>query len=237
VPRGPRSWLNRARGCERDGWRCTEESVDLPPAFSTIPCTFAAPQGSPARPVRSSPPPPPGRSRFHSSLYGLRARRESFLGFRGFGRAPARSGTGDGGGAGTPALQEPVFSVAQSDGSLSGRSGNFSRRTTRRPRTKRGIVAREPDDPACRPSSRRRRSSRVPAPAFPCLAPDVGLAGLTLGIERVEILLESLVGRLAGVDRAAPHATLGGRHRGVPSVRRSEGPDQRAPVISRATGG
>jgi hypothetical protein len=34
------------------------------------------------------------------------------------------------------------------------------------------------------------------------LAGDVGEARLTLGIERVELLLEPIFGRLAGVDRA-----------------------------------
>jgi hypothetical protein len=35
------------------------------------------------------------------------------------------------------------------------------------------------------------------------LAHDIGLARLSLGIERIEFLLEALVGRFAGVDRAA----------------------------------
>jgi hypothetical protein len=35
------------------------------------------------------------------------------------------------------------------------------------------------------------------------LAHDIGLARLPLSIERIEFLLEALVGRLAGVDRAA----------------------------------
>ena len=36
-----------------------------------------------------------------------------------------------------------------------------------------------------------------------CLALDVGLAGLALGIERVEGKVEVMLGRLAGVDGAA----------------------------------
>ena len=40
-------------------------------------------------------------------------------------------------------------------------------------------------------------------PAFVLLAEDVGGAGLALGIERVEVLFEALLGGLAGVDRAA----------------------------------
>ena len=35
------------------------------------------------------------------------------------------------------------------------------------------------------------------------LAHDIGLARLPLGVERLEFLLEALVGRFAGVDRAA----------------------------------
>jgi hypothetical protein len=34
------------------------------------------------------------------------------------------------------------------------------------------------------------------------LAYDIGLASLPLGVERIEFLLEALVGRFAGVDRA-----------------------------------
>ena len=40
-------------------------------------------------------------------------------------------------------------------------------------------------------------------PAFGLLAGHIGLAGLALGIEAVELLLQALLGRLAGVDRAA----------------------------------
>ena len=40
-------------------------------------------------------------------------------------------------------------------------------------------------------------------PALRALAGDVGLAGLALGLQRVELLVEALLGRLAGVDRAA----------------------------------
>jgi hypothetical protein len=41
-------------------------------------------------------------------------------------------------------------------------------------------------------------------PAFAPLAANEGLAGLPLGMQRVEILLEPFLGRLAGVDRAPP---------------------------------
>ena len=40
-------------------------------------------------------------------------------------------------------------------------------------------------------------------PALGLLAGDIGLAGLALGVERVELLLEAFLGRLAGIDRAA----------------------------------
>src|SRR5262249_50868833 len=40
------------------------------------------------------------------------------------------------------------------------------------------------------------------------LAGDVGKARLTLGIERVELLLEPIFGRLAGVDRATRASRL-----------------------------
>ena len=40
-------------------------------------------------------------------------------------------------------------------------------------------------------------------PSGMTLAHDIGLARLPLGVERIEFLLEPLVGRLASVDRAA----------------------------------
>jgi hypothetical protein len=40
-------------------------------------------------------------------------------------------------------------------------------------------------------------------PSGMTLAHDIGLASLPLGIERIEFLLEALVGRFSGVDRAA----------------------------------
>src|SRR4029077_12106754 len=44
---------------------------------------------------------------------------------------------------------------------------------------------------------------RNEAPALMRLALDIGLAGLALGIERVEGEIEIVLGRFAGVDRAA----------------------------------
>jgi hypothetical protein len=40
-------------------------------------------------------------------------------------------------------------------------------------------------------------------PSGMTLAHDIGLASLPLGVERVEFLIEALVGRFSGVDRAA----------------------------------
>ena len=44
---------------------------------------------------------------------------------------------------------------------------------------------------------------RNQAPALMRLALDIGLAGLALGVERVEGEVEIMLGRFAGVDRAA----------------------------------
>ena len=51
-------------------------------------------------------------------------------------------------------------------------------------------------------------------PALGALGGDVGLAGVALGVEGVELLVEPLLGALAGVDRAAELLHLR-RHRGV----------------------
>ena len=58
------------------------------------------------------------------------------------------------------------------------------------------------------------------------LALDEGLAGLPPGLEGVEVLLQTLIGRLAGIDGTA--ALAGHSPKNL-------GPDQRAPVIARAT--
>ena len=47
------------------------------------------------------------------------------------------------------------------------------------------------------------------APALMRLALDIGLAGLALGIERVELEIEIMLGRFAGVDRAAEDLSFG----------------------------
>jgi hypothetical protein len=56
-------------------------------------------------------------------------------------------------------------------------------------------------------------------PAFMALAVDIGGAGLTLGIEAVEILVEPLLGRFARVDGAADPAS--GSRLGITPHRRS----------------
>ena len=87
-------------------------------------------------------------------------------------------------------------------------------------------------------------SLRSQAPALMSLALDVGFRGLALVVERVEFLLEPLLGRLAGVDGTAQR--LGGceaLHDSPPPVDRpslsrrpkKRGPFQRVPVIARAT--
>ena len=69
------------------------------------------------------------------------------------------------------------------------------------------------------------------------LALDVGLGGLALGVERVELLLQPMLGRDPGVDGAAQ--TLDARLfmlPGAPSRRpKKRGPFQRVPVMARAT--
>ena len=59
-------------------------------------------------------------------------------------------------------------------------------------------------------------------PAFGLLAGDIGLAGLALGVERVELLLQALFGGLAGVDRAAELADDGLLHDSAPPVLKAE---------------
>src|SRR6266851_5791545 len=49
-------------------------------------------------------------------------------------------------------------------------------------------------------------------PALVGLTLDVGLAGLPLGIERVEFEIEIMLGRFAGVDRAAKNLSFGWLH-------------------------
>ena len=82
-------------------------------------------------------------------------------------------------------------------------------------------------------------------PALRALAGDVGVAGVTLGVDGVVLLVEPLVGGLAGVDGAAQAALQSFAHRRPPCffgffclagafTPKKSGPDQRVPVISRA---
>src|SRR5262249_55513715 len=57
-------------------------------------------------------------------------------------------------------------------------------------------------------------------PALVLLAADVGLTGFALCRERVEFLLEPLLGGFAGVNRAVPAAGVSPRHRCSTSPRR-----------------
>ena len=78
-------------------------------------------------------------------------------------------------------------------------------------------------------------------PALMGLALDVGLGRLALGVERVEVLLQPVVGRDPGVDGAAQALALGlGSSPGLPATEpgpspKKRGPLQRVPVMARAT--
>ena len=88
----------------------------------------------------------------------------------------------------------------------------------------------------CRPFQRPARQAAIVVgfdqkyPAFVLLAGDIGGAGLALGVEGIEVLLETLFRAFPRVDRAANS----GHDRYLPTAK-NRGPDQRAPVISRAT--
>ena len=66
-------------------------------------------------------------------------------------------------------------------------------------------------------------------PAFAGLAPDVGSTGGALRVQAVEVLLEPLLGALAGVERAAPDRPAHGAGRRRP---KNFGPFQREPAIA-----
>ena len=74
-------------------------------------------------------------------------------------------------------------------------------------------------------------------PALGLLALDIGLAGLALGVQRIERHVEPFLARFAGIDRAAELAFRGLAHRAPPEFRRPKksGPFQRVPVMARAT--
>src|SRR5271156_2797749 len=69
-------------------------------------------------------------------------------------------------------------------------------------------------------------------PAFVPLAENIGFASLALGMERIEGLLQTLLGRFAGLNRTT-HAG-GYCHTVFFLVPKNSGPDQGVPVISRA---
>ena len=75
-------------------------------------------------------------------------------------------------------------------------------------------------------------------PAFGLLARDIGLAGLALGVQRIERHVEPFILRHSGVNRAALFAEWGLAHRAPPCWRRPKksGPFQRVPVMARAIG-
>src|SRR5262249_33857346 len=76
-------------------------------------------------------------------------------------------------------------------------------------------------------------------PAGMSLTADIGLRGVILGIERVEVLLKPGLGRDAGVDGAADRFDGLARHGRSPAghspSQKNLGPDQRVPVMVKAT--
>ena len=71
-------------------------------------------------------------------------------------------------------------------------------------------------------------------PALMGLALDVGLGGLALRVERIEILLQPMLGRDPGVDGAAQTLDLPLHHE-TSRRPKKRGPFQRVPVMARAT--
>jgi hypothetical protein len=65
-------------------------------------------------------------------------------------------------------------------------------------------------------------------PSLVSLAQDVGLTGLSLGVEGIEGLLQAFFGGFAGIDSAANPSGHGFR------TPKNRGPDHRVPVISLA---
>src|SRR4051812_6876113 len=84
--------------------------------------------------------------------------------------------------------------------------------------------------------------SRVSTFEIPCCASkilDVGLRGLALRVEGVEVLLKTMLGRDPRVDRAPQRLRGWARHEPSPGFRsrrpKKRGPFQRVPVMARAT--
>src|SRR5229473_132308 len=72
------------------------------------------------------------------------------------------------------------------------------------------------------------------------LTPDIGLRGIMLGVQRVEVLLKPMLGRHAGVDGASNRFGSRGLHGrasddGLSRRPKNLGPFQREPVIAKAT--
>ena len=71
------------------------------------------------------------------------------------------------------------------------------------------------------------------------LAADISLRGFILGIKRVEVLLEPLIGGLTGVNRTADRLWYGlhdtGTFDGLSRSPKNRGPFQRLPVMANAT--
>ena len=80
-------------------------------------------------------------------------------------------------------------------------------------------------------------SGGIHLPTFVFLAQDLGFTCLPLGVKRIEGLVESLFGRLAGVNGASDLGSFQG-HFFVPffAVPKKAGPDQWVPVIAQAIG-
>ena len=72
-------------------------------------------------------------------------------------------------------------------------------------------------------------------PAFGALAGDIGLAGLALGMQAVELLLEPFLGGFPGVDGAAELADSRLGHARLPDFSpKKASPFHRVPVMARA---
>lgn len=77
-------------------------------------------------------------------------------------------------------------------------------------------------------------------PAGVRLASDIGLRGIILGIQGIEVLLKPLVGGDAGIDRTSHHLDCPGiqdrgSFDGLSRRPKNRGPFQRVPVMAKAT--
>src|SRR4051794_34565322 len=88
--------------------------------------------------------------------------------------------------------------------------------------------------------TRRRHTWIEPASSRRALASDIGLRGIILGIQGIEVLFQSLVSGDARIDRAShPLGYLGAQDRasfeGLSRKPKNLGPFQRVPVMAKAT--